>query len=35
MTDTLKHLPNVETRCYCPQALLGLDFQGGDDVSEL
>ena len=23
----LEHFPNVETRCYCPQAFLSLDFQ--------
>ncbi len=31
----LKHLPNVETRFYCPQTFLSLDFQCRDDVSEL
>jgi len=31
----LKHLPNVETRFYCPQAFLSLDFQSRDDVSGL
>ncbi len=31
----LKHLPNVETRFFCPQAFLSLDFQSWDDVSEL
>jgi hypothetical protein len=31
----LKHLPSVETRIYCPQAFLSLDFQCRDDVSEL
>ncbi len=30
----LKHLPNVETRFYCPQALLSVDFQCRDDASE-
>jgi hypothetical protein len=30
----LKHLPNVKTRFYCPQAFLSLDFQCKDDVSE-
>ncbi len=30
----LKHLPNVETRVYCPQAFLSLDFQCRDDVFE-
>ena len=34
MTDTLKHLPSIETLCYCPQALLSLDFQCDDDTSE-
>ncbi len=33
--DNLKHLHNVETRFYCPQAFLSLDFQCRDDVSEL
>ena len=31
----LKHHHNVETRFYCPQAFLSLDFQCRDDVSEL
>jgi len=31
----LKHLHNVETHFYCPQAFLSLDFQFRDDVSEL
>ncbi len=31
----LKHVHNVETRFYCPQAFLSLDFQYRDDVSEL
>ena len=31
----LKHLHNVETRFYCPQTFLSLDFQCRDDVSEL
>ena len=31
----LKHLPKVETCFYCPQALLSLDLQCRDDVSEL
>ncbi len=31
----LKHLPNVETRFYCPQAFLSLDFQCRDDIFEL
>ncbi len=31
----LKHLHNVETRFYCPQTFLYLDFQCRDDVSEL
>ena len=35
MTDTLKHLPSVETLCYCPQALLSLDFQCDNDIPEL
>ncbi len=25
-TEDLKHLPNVETRFYCPQTFLSLDF---------
>ncbi len=33
--EALKHLPNVETRFYCPQTFLYLDFQSRDDVSEL
>ena len=32
--NTLKHLPNVEMRFYCPQAFLSLDFQCGGDVAE-
>ena len=32
---TPKHLHNVETRFYCPQTFLYLDFQCRDDVSEL
>ncbi len=32
--NDLKHLPNVETRFYCPQAFLTLDFQCRDAVSE-
>ncbi len=35
LCNTLKHLPNVETRFYCPQTFLSLDFQCRDDVSEL
>ena len=31
----LKHLHNVETCFYCPQASLSLDFQCRDDVSDL
>ncbi len=31
----LKHLHSVETRFYCPQAFLSLDFQCRDDVFEL
>ncbi len=31
----LKHLHNAETRFYCPQTFLSLDFQCRDDVSEL
>ena len=31
----LKHLHNVETRFYCPQTFLYLDFQCRDDVSEI
>ena len=31
---TLQHLHNVETRFYCPQTLLSLDFQRSNDVSE-
>jgi len=31
----LKHLPNVETQFYCPQAFLSLDFQCRDGVSGL
>ncbi len=31
----IKHLHNVETRFYCPQTFLHLDFQCRDDVSEL
>ena len=31
----LKHIHNVETRVYCPQTFLGVDFQCGDNVSEL
>ena len=34
LSQGLKHLHNVETRFYCPQALLYLDFQCRDDVSE-
>ncbi len=30
--DYLKHLPNVETRFYCPQAFLSLDVQCRHDV---
>ena len=30
----LKHLHNVETRFYCPQTFLYLDFQYRDDVSK-
>ena len=30
----LKHLHNVETRFYCPQTFLYLDFQCRDGVSE-
>ncbi len=30
-----KHLHNVETRFYCLQAFLSLDFQCKDDVPEL
>ena len=30
----LKHLLNVETRFYCPQAFLTTNFQCADDVSE-
>ncbi len=33
--SVLKHLHNVETRFYCPQMFLSLDFQCRDDVSEL
>ena len=35
MTDTLKHLPNVEMHCEYPQAVLSLNFHCGDDVSAL
>lgn len=31
----LKHLHNVETLLYCPQAFLSLHFQSRDDVSGL
>ncbi len=31
----LKHLPNVETRFYCPEAFLSLVFHCRMDVSEL
>ncbi len=27
MHTQLKHLPNVEKRCHCPQAFLSLDFR--------
>jgi len=30
----LKHLHNVETRFYCSQTFLSLDFQCKDDISE-
>lgn len=30
----LKHLSNVETRFYCPQAFLSLHFWCTDDISE-
>ena len=30
----LKHLPNVKTRFYCPQAFLTLHFWCRDDISE-
>ena len=33
--EALKHLPNVETRFYCPQTFLYLYFQCRDDVSEV
>ncbi len=33
--NVLKHLPNVETHFYCPQAFLGLNFHCRMDVSEL
>ncbi len=32
---TLKHLHNGETRFYCPQTSLSLDFQCRDDIYEL
>jgi len=32
---SLNHLHNVETSFYCPQTFLCLDFQYGDDISEL
>ena len=35
MLPVLQHLRNVETRLYCPQAFLSLDFQCRDDVSEV
>ncbi len=31
----LKHLHNVETRFFCPQTFLSLDYQCRDGVSEL
>jgi len=31
----VKHLPNVQTRFYCPQVFLSGDFQCKDGVSEL
>ena len=31
----LKHLHNVETRFYCPQTSLSLDFQCRADISEI
>jgi len=31
----LIQLPTVETRFYCPQAFLSLNFQRREDVSEL
>ncbi len=30
----LKHLPNVETRLYCPQVFLSLEFHCSMDVSK-
>jgi len=33
--NALKHLPNAETRFYCPQAFLSLDFHCRMDLSEL
>ncbi len=33
--SNLTHLSTVETRFYCPQAFLSLDFQCRDDISEL
>ena len=30
----LKHLHNVETRYYCSQTFLSLDYQCRDDISE-
>ena len=34
-TERLNHIYNVETRFYCPQTFLCLDFQCRDDVSEV
>ena len=31
----LRHFHNVETRFYCPQPFLSVNFQCRDDVSEL
>ncbi len=35
LTGVLGHLHNVESGFLCPRAFLSLDFQYGDDVSEL
>lgn len=31
----LKHFRNVETRLYCPQTFLSVNFHCGDDVFEI
>ncbi len=35
LTYLVLAVDGVETRFYCPQAFLSLDFQCRDDVSEL